>query len=154
MIDLHAHTNYSDGTWNLTKLLEEAENAGIEILSITDHDSINSYIELENTNIKEKFSGKIIPGIEFSTVFDGVMFHLLAYDFDYKKLKKFISDNYENKKPNLKREFDYMYNSCKTNNLKIDNLLYICWYVYGTSRTPSPTGAAGASPCPTILNEK
>lgn len=124
MIDLHAHTNYSDGTWNLTKLLEEAENAGIEILSITDHDSINSYIELENTNIKEKFSGKIIPGIEFSTVFDGVMFHLLAYDFDYKKLKKFISDNYENKKPNLKKEFDYMYNSCKINSLKIDDLEY------------------------------
>lgn len=25
MIDLHTHTNYSDGTWNVKKLLEEAE---------------------------------------------------------------------------------------------------------------------------------
>ena len=124
MIDLHTHTNYSDGTWNLTKLLEEAEKSKIEILSITDHDTIDSYIELENMNIKEKYSGKIIPGIEFSTVFDGVMFHLLAYDFDYRKLKKFISDNYENKKPNLKKEFDYMYNSCKKNNIKIDDIEY------------------------------
>jgi len=124
MIDLHTHTNYSDGTWNLTKLLEEAEKSKIEILSITDHDTIDSYIELENMNIKEKYSGKIMPGIEFSTVFDGVMFHLLAYDFDYRKLKKFISDNYENKKPNLKKEFDYMYNSCKKNNIKIDDIEY------------------------------
>ena len=90
MIDLHTHTNYSDGTWNLTKLLEEAEKSKIEILSITDHDTIDSYIELENMNIKEKYSGKIIPGIEFSTVFDGVMFHLLAYDFDYRKLRAHI----------------------------------------------------------------
>lgn len=124
MIDLHTHTNYSDGTWNLRKLLEEAEKSKIEILSITDHDTIDSYIELENMNIKEKYSGKIIPGIEFSTVFDGVMFHLLAYDFDYRKIKKFISDNYENKKPNLKKEFDYMYNSCKKNNIKIDDIEY------------------------------
>ena len=35
MIDLHTHTNYSDGTWNLRKLLEEAEKTNIEVLSIT-----------------------------------------------------------------------------------------------------------------------
>ena len=43
MIDLHVHTNYSDGTWNLKKLLEEAEKAKIEILSITDHDTCLLY---------------------------------------------------------------------------------------------------------------
>lgn len=124
MIDLHTHTNYSDGTWNLRKLLEEAEKSNIEVLSITDHDTINSYKELEKINIKDIFKGKIIPGVEFSTVFNGIMFHLLAYDFDYKKLKKFIYDNYENKKPNLKKEFDYMIESCKKNNIKIGNIEY------------------------------
>lgn len=124
MIDLHTHTNYSDGTWNLKELLQEAEKANIEVLSITDHDTVNSYKELEKINVKDIFKGKIIPGIEFSTVFDGVMFHLLAYDFDYKKLNKFISENYENKKPDLKKEFNYMIESCKKNNIKIGNLKY------------------------------
>lgn len=124
MIDLHTHTNYSDGTWNLRKLLEEAEKTNIEVLSITDHNTINCYKELEKINIKDIFKGKIIPGVEFSTVFDGVMFHLLAYDFEYKKLNNFISENYENKKPDLKKEFNYMIESCKKNNVKIGNLEY------------------------------
>lgn len=124
MIDLHTHTNYSDGTWNLKKLLEEAEKANIEVLSITDHDTISSYKELEKINIKEIFKGNIITGVEFSTVFDGVMFHLLAYNFDYKKLNSFIFSNYENKKPNLKKEFNYMIESCRKNNIKIGNLEY------------------------------
>ena len=119
MIDLHTHTNYSDGTWNLRKILEEAEKTNIEVLSITDHNTINCYKELEKINIKDIFKGKIIPGVEFSTVFDGVMFHLLAYDFEYKKLNNFISENYENKKPDLKKEFNYMIESCKKNNVKI-----------------------------------
>ena len=46
MIDLHTHTIYSDGTWNLKKLLEEAEKAQIEVLSITDHDTVKAYKEL------------------------------------------------------------------------------------------------------------
>lgn len=124
MIDLHTHTNYSDGTWNLRKLLEESEKANIEVLSITDHDTVNSYKELDKINIKDIFKGHIISGVEFSTVFDGVTFHLLAYDFDYKKLNNFILKNYENKKPNLKNEFNYMIDSCKKNNIKIGKLEY------------------------------
>ena len=60
MIDLHTHTNYSDGTWNLRKILEEAEKTNIEVLSITDHNTINCYKELEKINIKDIFKGKII----------------------------------------------------------------------------------------------
>ena len=124
MIDLHTHTSYSDGTWDLKKLLEEAEKANIEVLSITDHDTIESYKELEEINAKDIFKGKILPGVEFSTVYDGVMFHLLAYDFDYKKLNSFIIENYENKKPNLKKEFNCMIESCKKNNIKIGKIEY------------------------------
>lgn len=124
MIDLHTHTNYSDGTWNLRKLLEEAEKVNVEVLSITDHDTVNSYEKLEKINIRDIFKGKIVPGVEFSTVFDGVMFHLLAYKFDYKKLNNFICENYEKRKPNLKKEFDYMIKSCKRNNIKIRNVEY------------------------------
>ncbi len=124
MIDLHTHTNYSDGTWDLKKMLEKAEKANIEVLSITDHDRIDAYKELEKINAKDFFSGHIIPGVEFSTVFDGVMFHLLAYDFDYKKLDNFIYENYKSKKIDLKKEFDCMIDSCKKNNIKLGELKY------------------------------
>lgn len=94
MIDLHTHTNYSDGTWNLKKLLEEAEKTNIEILSITDHNTINSYKELEKINIKDIFKGKIIPGIEFSTVFDGVeVYHSSFTEEQIKFLEKYCKDN-------------------------------------------------------------
>lgn len=124
MIDLHTHTNYSDGTWPLKKMLKEAQDAQIEVISITDHDTIKAYKELEEINAKEIFKGKIIPGVEFSTVFDGVMFHLLAYDFKYNILNDFIAKNYENKKPDLKKEFNYMIESCKKNNIKIGKIEY------------------------------
>lgn len=40
MIDLHLHTNCSDGTDTVEELLEKAEQNKLEIISITDHDSI------------------------------------------------------------------------------------------------------------------
>jgi len=49
MIDLHTHIKYSDGTWNLKELLAEAQKSNIEILSITDHDSVESYYELKES---------------------------------------------------------------------------------------------------------
>ena len=124
MIDLHVHTNYSDGTWDLKKLLEEAEKAKIEVLSITDHDTVKVYKELEKIDYKKVYSGKILSGVEFNTVYDGVAFHLLAYDFDYRKLEPWIYENYEIKKPNLQKEFEYMVQSCKKNHIKIGNLFY------------------------------
>lgn len=124
MIDLHTHTNYSDGTWNLKKLLKEAQKTKIEVLSITDHDTIKTYKELMQMNYKEMYQGQIITGVEFSTVFNGVFFHLLAYDFDYKKIDNWVDENYEIRKPDLNAEFEFMIESCKKNNVKIDNLEY------------------------------
>jgi len=45
MIDLHTHTKIFRWTWNLKELLAEAQKSNIEILSITDHDSMESYNE-------------------------------------------------------------------------------------------------------------
>lgn len=124
MIDLHTHTNFSDGTWNSKEILEQAQTANIEVLSITDHDTIKVYKELENIDVKKYYTGKIIPGIEFSTVYDGVRFHLLAYDFDCKKIENWIYEKYENKKIDLNKEFECIVESCKKNNIKIGNITY------------------------------
>ena len=124
MIDLHTHTTYSDGTCSLKELLEEAQRAQIEVLSITEHDTVKAYKELEKMDYKKIYKGSIIPGAEFSTVYDGVSFHMLAYEFDYKKIDNWIHEDYETKKPNLEKEFECMIQSCKKNNIKIGNLIY------------------------------
>lgn len=124
MIDLHTHTNYSDGTWGLSQLLKEAQKVGLEVLSITDHDTLDAYKELKKIDYKKLYTGKIIPGIELNTVYNGVAFHMLAYNFECEKLEEWVRNKYENKKPNLDVEFNIMMNSCKKNNIIIDDLKY------------------------------
>ena len=53
MIDLHLHTNYSDGTDTVSELLEKAEQQKIEVISITDHDTVRAYINV--TIYKKKY---------------------------------------------------------------------------------------------------
>ena len=65
MIDLHIHSTYSDGSYSVKEILQEAENKKLEYISITDHDCIDAYKELENMNIKSFYNGKIIVGCEF-----------------------------------------------------------------------------------------
>lgn len=87
MIDLHLHTKHSDGTDSVEELLENAEKAKLDIISITDHDSVGAYFELDkNPKIREKFSGEIIIGSELKTIFDNVNIEILAYGIDYKTI--------------------------------------------------------------------
>ena len=82
------HTKYSDGSDALNELLYKAESKKLEIISITDHDEIAAYKELDNNpNLRKIFTGVIIPGSELKTVYDGVPIEVLAYGIDYKKLK-------------------------------------------------------------------
>ena len=47
MIDLHTHTNHSDGMDSVEELLKKAEEKKISYLSITDHNNCNSYKEIK-----------------------------------------------------------------------------------------------------------
>lgn len=88
MIDLHTHTNHSDGTDSVEEILKNAEKSNIEIISITDHDSVGAYYELdENPDLRKLYSGKIIVGSELKTFYDKVSIEILAYGVDYKKLR-------------------------------------------------------------------
>ena len=91
MIDLHMHTNYSDGTDSVVELLQNAEIANLEIISITDHNTAKAYEELEKIDIAKFYSGKIIPGIEINTKILGVPIEILGYGIDYKKMNEKIS---------------------------------------------------------------
>ena len=55
MIDMHIHTNNSDGTDSVKELLEKAENLKLKYISITDHDTCKSYEELKNIDYSRFF---------------------------------------------------------------------------------------------------
>ena len=87
MIDLHLHTTYSDGSDSLIELLIKAEQCGLELISITDHNEVKAYYELENIDVRKYFSGKIITGVEISTVYQGRMVEILGFGMDIYKLE-------------------------------------------------------------------
>ena len=79
--DLHIHSNFSDGKYSPLEILQKAKEAGFSAISITDHDNINA-IDIAKKS-SEDFGIEVIPGIEFSTDFQGREVHILAYFIDY-----------------------------------------------------------------------
>jgi predicted metal-dependent phosphoesterase TrpH len=82
VIDLHAHTNHSDGKDTPTELVQNAAKAGIKILAITDHDTVSGWDEA--ITAAQSHGLGLIPGIEVSTRAvtpsgHGVSVHMLAY---------------------------------------------------------------------------
>jgi predicted metal-dependent phosphoesterase TrpH len=77
MIDLHTHTDQSDGTLSPRELVEAAARVGLEALAVTDHDTFAGYDQaLEHA---ARASIELICGVELSTKYRGQSVHLLAY---------------------------------------------------------------------------
>lgn len=79
-IDLHTHSNRSDGTDTPTALVEKAAAQGLDILAITDHDSTAGWDEAQAA--ADCVGITLVRGIEISTMLEGVSVHLLGYGFD------------------------------------------------------------------------
>ena len=79
-IDLHAHTNVSDGTESPSRLVAAGLAAGLSQVAITDHDTTAGWDEAfaaaEGTNLG------VVPGIELSTQLDEASVHVLGYFLD------------------------------------------------------------------------
>ncbi len=118
MIDLHMHTTYSDGTDTVDMLLENAEKNNLEVISITDHNSIDAYIELENNQeIRNKFHGKIIIGSEIKCIYDNMNIEVLAYGIDYHN----IDIKKENRQMVQSDVLEHFINVGQSLGLKVDN---------------------------------
>ena len=82
MIDLHTHSNRSDGLDTPTELVEKAAACGISVLAITDHDTTSGWDEAISAARREGIG--LVPGIEVSTrseIGNGrrISVHILAY---------------------------------------------------------------------------
>lgn len=78
-VDLHMHTQASDGTWAPADVIENVKKANIETFAVTDHDAIDN---VEETQMKAEAAGvRCITGVELSTTYKQMEFHVLAYNF-------------------------------------------------------------------------
>ena len=74
--DLHVHSHYSDGTCSPQDLIRLAEQAGLTAVALCDHNTIDGVPEFLKAG--EASSVEAVPGIEFSTDYEGVELHILA----------------------------------------------------------------------------
>ena len=119
MIDLHIHTTYSDGADNLIEVLKKAEALKLEVISITDHDNCKAYRELNKINVKQYYSGKIIPGIEIKCSYQGRLIEVLGYKIDTDKMQNWADEYYKDKTKEMLQQkyFDLTYENCVNNGL-------------------------------------
>lgn len=80
-IDLHIHTNASDGTYSGAQVVQLAHSQGLSAIAITDHDTVSGYFEAATEG--EKLGVEVVPGIEISTKYDRAV-HILGYYIDPK----------------------------------------------------------------------
>ena len=81
-IDLHSHTNCSDGTLSPQTLIDRAVNFQIDVLAITDHDTVAG-LDIAQKHIEEQnIPLKLISGIEISTAWQGFEIHIVGLNID------------------------------------------------------------------------
>ena len=78
-IDLHTHSNKSDGTDTPTELIQNAIKANLDVVALTDHDSISGWDEAA---LAAEGQIELIKGVEMSTEYKGVSIHLVGYNID------------------------------------------------------------------------
>ena len=79
-IDLHTHSNLSDGTDSPTRLMLAAAAAGLDIVALTDHDTMAGVAEARAAG--QRVGVRVLAGVELSTNHAGGEIHLLGYGMD------------------------------------------------------------------------
>jgi len=89
-IDLHTHTIYSDGDLDVLGNVEKAIEVGLDAIAITDHDSIESWRDID----KQQYDIPVFKGVEISTYHKDDVVHILGYYLndggDYSELEMFL----------------------------------------------------------------
>lgn len=102
-VDLHVHSNRSDGTFPPARLVDYAMEKGLAAFALTDHDTVDGLEEamqyaqqLRGTLPPQEAElvPEVIPGIEFSTEYQGKDVHILGLYIDYhnERFQKYLQD--------------------------------------------------------------
>jgi 3',5'-nucleoside bisphosphate phosphatase len=83
--DLQSHSTHSDGTLPAAEVVQRAADAGVELLALSDHDTISGVSEAIVEG--ERAGVRVVSAVEISAVDAGSQvpreLHILGYDIDY-----------------------------------------------------------------------
>ncbi|MDD6078513.1 MAG: PHP domain-containing protein [Clostridiales bacterium] len=79
-IDLHVHTLASDGSDTPADVVRMAVELGLRAVAVTDHDTFAGLPEAIEAGAR--YGVEVVPGVELSTIYDGVEVHVLGYYMD------------------------------------------------------------------------
>jgi len=108
MIDLHTHTNCSDGTDSPRELVNKAIVQGLEVLGISDHDTTSGWKEAFETL---RGSLKLALGSEISCLTnDGVSVHMLGllFDPDHEEMQRVLEETRDGRLPRMRKMIEKM----------------------------------------------
>ena len=77
LVDLHAHTSASDGGDDPHELVEAAAAAGVEVLAVTDHDTVAAVAEARVAG--RRLGVEVLAGCELTALVGGRVVHVLLY---------------------------------------------------------------------------
>ncbi len=98
-VNLHIHTNCSDGLGDYNQIIASAKEKDYKLIAITDHNTIEAH-----KNIQDKI---LLTGVEFDCWFGYVFIHLLAYgiDINHPDIYPFLAKTKKNTEDVLPRLF-------------------------------------------------
>ena len=108
LIDLHVHSNASDGSLTPSEVADEAIRMGLKAIALTDHDTVDGVAKiLEYTKDKDL---EVVPGIELSCYYNNREIHILGFYADYEN-------------PELAKELNMLKKAREDRNLRMVELM-------------------------------
>ena len=113
MIDLHCHSNKSDGEFSPSDLLIKAEQLGLTYFSITDHNNCFAYENLDTSF----YNGTLICGVEITTSFENQIIEILGYGMDFKEINSWCSNERKKEPEYAKIVYKKLIETFENNNI-------------------------------------
>ncbi|WP_101760553.1 PHP domain-containing protein [Oceanicoccus sp. KOV_DT_Chl] len=83
IVDFHSHSTASDGSLTALELVQRARQQGVELLSITDHDTLAAYRDLAGQSALHAEEGMhIVTGTELSCTWSRRTIHVVGLNID------------------------------------------------------------------------
>ncbi len=82
IVDLHVHSNHSDGSFTPSELVSYAVEKGLSVMALTDHDTVAGLGELKEAAATTSGAPELVSGIELSTDREGKDIHIVGLMID------------------------------------------------------------------------
>ncbi|AZZ97872.1 PHP domain-containing protein [Pseudoalteromonas sp. R3] len=80
--DLHSHSTFSDGRLAVSALLERATERGVDVLAITDHDTVAGLAPARAYIADKQLPLSLVSGVEISTKWESFEIHIVGLNID------------------------------------------------------------------------